>query len=166
MKISFKKKFTLIETVIVMTLISIIYIFSANALNNNLVINPPLFLNTWHNFSKLTIKCESDDFCNILKYCPLKFEEDYITEVNNTNWVVEWKFTDLNKYLSKDENCRDVEIKWYQLHSFAESLQENTWSDSMFIINWILYDKKMKKINWVVDKKSWTQILDWMVYFN
>lgn len=166
MKQIVKKWFTMIEMVIVMTIIVIIYSFSSNSLSNTLLINPPLFLTTWQNFTKLTIKCDWEDFCNILKYCPLKFEEDYIKEINNTNSIVEWKFQDLNKYLSKDEKCRDVEIKWYQLHSISESLIENTWSDSMFIINWILYDKKMKKINWVFDKKSWTQIIDWIVYFN
>ncbi len=161
-----KKRATMIEMVVVWSFLVMLMIFSLNLVTNFNLTNPPLMLSTWQNFTRLTINCREDDICQKMVYCPLTFKEDYIVEVNNTNDIVEWEFQNLNKYIDNTQNCRTVNLAWYSLRHMSQSLQENTWWHDMFIINWIFYDSKMNKINGVLDKDSWTQIIDWMLYFN
>lgn len=162
-----KKCLTMIELSIVWVILVSIYITSINLMWSDYISNPPILMNIWQNFQRIEIKCNQEiDNCDTIEYCPIYFKDDYIKEINNVNTIVEWKFIDLNKYLWDKSECRQIKTRWYQLQDLKNWIDENLWKDAwIFLINWIFYDKKLNKVNWIVDRDSWTKIVDWVTYF-
>lgn len=68
----------------------------------------------------------------------------------------------------KTQSCKIQKFKNHDLHQFKHSLSKamNEQEPTMYLINWLMYNKHFQPISWAFDHMSWTMIVNGMIYFN
>ena len=169
---NFKKAFTLLELLVVFTVIFWMLIIWYWQLWSYKITFTKLFT-LWINNAQVKLcknfdwKNQTFEYCNWMQINKLVFWNNWFTEVNV--WTRLYWNVDLKKYVSTDKKDRRT-IKW-KLSDFAKNLDnyyQKEWincdKNTFYIVDNIFFDCKLNKLKFVQDNKNLFKIIDWDIF--